>query len=61
MSWGTQRGMRTNMVSVDLDFDAVEFIALELPQRDGFTRDWWQHVYMPMVKLREEEAADAEG
>ena len=58
MSWGVQRGMTPNMVSVDLEFDAVEFIALDLPQNDGFTRDWWRYVYLPMVKLREERGAE---
>ena len=54
MSWGPTR-VGKNKAEVILDFESVEFIALELPQRDGFTRDWWNDVYMPMVKQREEE------
>lgn len=43
-------------VVVELDFEAAEFIALELPQGDGFTRDWWSEVYNPMLGRQDDEA-----
>ena len=35
-------------VTVEMEWDAAEFIGLELPQSDGFTRDWWQQVWKPI-------------
>lgn len=54
MSWGPTSAPTWRDAIVALDFDSVEFIAMELPQGDGFTRDWWNDIYLPMVKLREE-------
>ena len=31
-------------VTVTMDWEAAEFIASELPQGDGFTKDWWRVV-----------------
>lgn len=60
MTWGLMHAPSHRAALVELDFDSVEFIALELPQGDGFTRDWWNDVYLPMVKLREERERERE-
>lgn len=54
MSWGLTQRPTEDSAHLHLAFEDVEFIALELPQGDGFTRDWWNDIYLPMVRLREE-------
>lgn len=55
MTWGPMGHIKPTAVTVELDWDSVEFIALEMPQNDGFTRDWWNDIYKPMLALREEQ------
>lgn len=45
-------------VLVTLDYEAVEFIAGELPGSDGFTRDWWSAIVEPMLKQQQEAEND---
>ena len=45
--------------TVELSFDEVEHLGIELSNRDSY--DWWQAVWEPMLQLRsdaENEAAD---
>ena len=60
MAWGPTNRPTADAVDIHLEFQDVEFIALELPQGDGFTRDWWNDIYLPMVKLREERERERE-
>jgi hypothetical protein len=55
VSWGPTGRIKPTTVTVELDWDSVEFIAMELPQGDGFTRDWWSDIHNPMLALREEQ------
>ncbi len=42
-------------VTVTLDLEAVEFIADELPNNDGFTKDWREFILNKMYSLREDD------
>jgi hypothetical protein len=39
--------------TVELPLEVVEFIGAELPSGDGFTQDWWKHVWKPLLEDEE--------
>ena len=49
-----RRHLDANYATVELSFEDVEFIGMELSRGDGFTRDWWKHLWEPMLILRAE-------
>ena len=47
--------------TIELDLEAVEFIADYLPQGDGFTFDWRNKVYVPMLRKHDAAMGDPWG
>ena len=49
--WDVKHDDRRKTVTVTMGWDAAEFIGVELPHGDGFTRDWyelvWKHIPDP--------------
>lgn len=51
-------GNARHTVTVTLDLESVQFIAEELPQRDGFTREWYRAVVDPLLAEHEQAMRD---
>jgi hypothetical protein len=40
---------KRRIVTIELAFEDVDWIACEMPQQDGFTKDWQRLVWMPVL------------
>ena len=57
--WNIDHDMVRETVTLTMPFEAAEFIWMELPPRDGFTRDWYALVWKPIIDAESDEVVTA--